>query len=133
MVNCVTPPVPSGEAGLVHKYDYEIAFVDRWVGEIVDALAENGLAENTMIVLVSDHGEAFGVHRAYGQRMFFHGQTLYDELLRVPVLFVIPGIAPRKVDQPVMLIDIAPTLLATLGLAIPPAMQGRSLLPVNPP
>ncbi len=123
------PKAPRGEEGLVHKYDYEIAFVDQRVGELVDALAAHGLDKNTMIVLVSDHGEAFGDHRAYGERMFFHGQTLYDELLRVPVIFVIPGVAPRVVERPVRLLDVAPTVVAAVGLPVPAEFQGRSLVP----
>lgn len=122
------PVTAHGLEGLEEKYDYEIAFVDRYVGEIVDALDREGLANDTMVVLFSDHGEAFGAHRYGGERMFFHGQTLYDELLHVPLIVRLPGAAPAAVDTPVMLLDLAPTLLAAVKAKVPPAFQGRSLL-----
>ncbi len=115
--------------GLVQKYDYEIAFVDQYVGRILDAIDKDGLADKTMVVIFSDHGEAFGVHRFAGQAMFFHGQTLYAELLRVPLLIRMPGVAPRKVDDPAMLLDVAPTVVDALGVDVPPAFEGRSLMP----
>ena len=63
------------------KYDYEIAFEDTLIGELLDALDKTGLAKTTTVVVMSDHGEAFGVHTFAGKQMFFHGQTLYRELL----------------------------------------------------
>jgi arylsulfatase A-like enzyme len=118
-----------GTASLVQKYDYEIAFTDEWVGRILAALDTSGLAGNTIVVIASDHGEAFGVHSFAGQKMFFHGQTLYDELLRVPLILRVPGAAPTRSDAVVELIDVAPTLLDALGLPIPPSFMGRSLVP----
>ncbi len=114
--------------GLVQKYDYEIAFVDKYVGRILDALEADGLEDDTMVVIASDHGEAFGVHRVAGKKMFFHGQTLYDELLRVPLLIRLPGTEPRRIDDVAMLVDIAPTIYQALGVPIPESFEGRSLL-----
>jgi choline-sulfatase len=124
------PVTEHGTAGLEQKYDYEIAFEDGWIGKILDELDHDGLAADTMVVLVSDHGEAFGVHRIAGQDMFFHGQTLYDELIHVPVMIRVPGVAPRQVDQVVQVIDVAPTILSMIGAPVPPAMKGRSLAPL---
>ncbi|HTE52925.1 MAG TPA: sulfatase-like hydrolase/transferase [Kofleriaceae bacterium] len=121
-------PLPSG-AGLPDKYDGEIAFVDQYVGRVLDAIDKNGLADNTLVVAMSDHGEAFGVHRVAGQKMFFHGQTLYDELLRVPLIVRMPGGKPIAIDDPVMLIDVGPTVIDILGLSVPDQMVGRSVLP----
>ncbi len=118
-----------GTPGLMFKYDYEVAFDDQWIGKLIDALAANGLADNTMIVVMADHGEAFAVHTFAGEQMFFHGQTLYDELLHVPVLIKVPGVAPRKVDDVVQLIDLAPTVVDVLGIAKPAPWVGRSLVP----
>jgi len=115
--------------GLMQKYDYEIAFVDEYVGKVLDSISANGLDGNTMVLVASDHGEAFGVHRVAGKKMYFHGQTLYDELLRVPLLIRLPGVQPRRVDTVSMLIDIAPTIYETLGVTIPKSFEGRSLLP----
>jgi arylsulfatase A-like enzyme/MFS family permease len=121
-------PLP-GRPGLAEKYDYEIAYADRWTGRILDAIEKNGLADRTLVVVLSDHGEAFGVHEVAGQKMFFHGQTLYDELLRVPMIVRMPGAKPVAVDEPIMLVDFAPTVLDALGLAVPDQMIGRSVLP----
>ena len=123
------PITEKGVAGLVQKYDYEIAYVDIWLGRILDAIDKNGLGSNTMVVVVSDHGEAFGVHRVAGQKMFFHGQTLYDELLRVPLLIQLPGATQSgPITDPVSLLDLAPTVIDGLGIALPSTMVGRSLI-----
>src|SRR5262249_44615780 len=90
---------------------------------------KSGQAADTAVVVFSDHGEAFGEHRFGGERMFFHGQTLYDELLRVPLMIRVPGVKPRVVAENVMLIDLGPTLLDLVKAPIPPSMHGRSLLP----
>ncbi len=124
------PITEHGSAGLMQKYDYEIAFEDAWIGKIFDALDADGLAADTMVVLVSDHGEAFGVHHIAGQEMFFHGQTLYDELIHVPVMIRMPGAAPRQIDQVVQVMDVAPTIVSVLGQAPPKAWKGRSLAPL---
>src|SRR5262249_9363834 len=63
------------------------------------------------------------------ERMFFHGQTLYDELLRVPLIIYMPGQSPRQVESPAMLIDLAPTLLELVGVQRPKSFVGRSLVP----
>ncbi len=118
-----------GTESLEEKYDWEIHYTDVWLGRILKAIDDNGLADNTMVVLVSDHGEAFGVHKIAGKRMFFHGQTLYDELLRVPMMMRVPGVEPGTYDAPVMLMDMAPTILAAADVPVPPAFRGRSLLP----
>lgn len=118
-----------GDAALVQKYDYEIAVVDRFIGEILDALAKTGLDKTTTVVVMSDHGEAFGVHKFAGGRMFFHGQTLYRELLHVPLIFRVPGVKPRTADDVVELIDLAPTIAALFGVKQPASWRGRSLVP----
>lgn len=124
------PVTERGTAALAQKYDYEIAYTDGWVGQLLDALDEQGLTDQTAVVVLSDHGEAFGVHSMAGQRMFFHGQTLYNELLSVPLMLRVPEVAPRQVDDVVQLIDVAPTLVDLLGLTPPASWQGRSLLPL---
>jgi arylsulfatase A-like enzyme len=121
--------VGSGKALFEEKYDREVEFVDHYVGEVVDAVAAAGLADSTMIVLVSDHGEAFFTHSYAGQKLGWHGSALYDDQLRVPIVFVAPGLVPHTIDQPVMLLDVAPTLLTLAGVAVPPAFQGESLVP----
>src|SRR5678816_2562234 len=123
------PITESGGGGLMQKYDYEIAFADMRTAKIIDAIDKNGMRDKVMLLVVADHGEAFGVHRAYGQKMFFHGQTLYDELLRVPLLVRVPGVAPRRVAEPVALLDVAPTIVELMGAPRQASFQGRSLVP----
>ncbi len=124
------PVTQTGEAGLVARYDYEIADVDAWAGQLIDALDQTKLAANTIVIVLSDHGEAFGAHRVDGQRAFFHGQTLYDEILRVPLLVRVPGMHPSVRDEVVGLIDVAPTVVEAAGLPSVPTFTGRSLLPL---
>jgi arylsulfatase A-like enzyme len=114
----------TGLKGLVEKYDGECAFVDRYIGQILDALERTGLGPRTAIFVFADHGEAFGEHRFY-----FHGETLYDEVMRVPLLARVPGIEPRRVQAPVMLIDLAPTILDLVKGEAPSSFRGQSLLP----
>lgn len=118
-----------GTEGLEEKYDWEIAYTDEWIGRILKALDDHGLADDTIVVIVSDHGEAFGTHKIAGKKMFFHGQTLYDELLRVPLIVRVPGTEPRTVTAPVMLIDVGPTVADAFGVPIPDSFRGRSLVP----
>ena len=122
------PVHDGGLKGLEEKYDAEVSFADKYIGEVLDTLAQSGQADNTAVVIFSDHGEAFGEHRFGGERMYFHGQTLYDELLHVPLMMRIPGVAPRVVDGNVMLLDLGPTLCDLVKIPQPPTMHGRSLL-----
>jgi len=108
----------------VDRYDGEIVFTDRYVGRMIRRLELVGLEENTIVVFVSDHGEEFGEHG--GTR---HGRTLYDEVERVPLAIRVPGFAPRRVEQPVSLVDVLPTILELLELETPSVgMAGRSLV-----
>jgi arylsulfatase A-like enzyme len=118
-----------GTAALTEKYDYEIAYEDTLVGQLLDALDTTGLASTTTVIVMADHGEAFGSHLVGGKRAFFHGDNLYRELLNVPLMFRVPGAAPCARADVVQLIDLAPTITALFG--VPPAKtwQGRSLVP----
>ncbi len=113
-----------GVKGLQQKYDFEIKFADLWLGKLVEGLREAGLADNTAVIIFGDHGEAFGEHRLY-----FHGQTLYDEVIHVPFVVSVPGGKPRKVEERVALLDLAPTVLDLLGIKIPDHFQGLSQAP----
>jgi arylsulfatase A-like enzyme len=123
------PITERGTASLIQKYDYEIAVEDKLIGELLDHLDKTGLAANTTVVLMSDHGEAFGVHTFGGERQFFHGMTLYNEVLHVPLIFRVPGAKPRTTKDVVQLIDLAPTVAALFGIEQPAAWTGRSLVP----
>lgn len=106
----------------VDRYDSEIAQTDRAVGRLLDWLAKH--RPNAVVVLTADHGEEFDEH---GGR--YHGSTLYDEQVRVPLLVQVPGVGPHVVSGPVQLVDVVPTLLGLLGFEASPGMRGTNLGP----
>lgn len=115
------PPSPFAERFADDPYRGEVAFVDREVGTIFDALEARGLAERTVVVVTSDHGEGFGEHGEVG-----HGLLAYEEDLRVPLIVAAPGLTPRVVGARVRLIDLMPTLLELFGIDPPAGVQGES-------
>jgi len=108
------------------RYKGEVAFMDRYVGWILDRITSLPLERPTLIVFASDHGEEFWEHDSVG-----HGATVHEELLRVPLMMQLAGVLPagRRVRTDVTLSDLAPTILDLLGIEIPDSMQGESLLP----
>ena len=106
-------------------YDGEIAYVDENFGRIIDALEEENLADNTAVIVLSDHGEEFHDHGSYG-----HGHTLYPELIDMVLLTRIPGYEfPASTrNRYVSHVDVMPTVLAVLGISPPTGLDGRSLL-----
>ena len=123
MVHPQYPISSRGVEGLEEKYDYEIAFVDGWIGKLLAALESSGLDKTTAVVLLADHGEAWGEHKHY-----FHGQDLTEEQLRVPLIIAVPGRAPAVIDDEAAVIDVGPTLLDLVGITPPASFRGRSLL-----
>ncbi len=113
-----------GVKGLQQKYDFEVKYVDIWIGKLLAGLKKAGLYDNTAIIVFSDHGESFGEHRLY-----FHGQALYNEVINVPLIVRVPGAKKRVIKDTVALLDIAPTMLGLMGIPAPATFQGRSLLP----
>ena len=102
---------------LIAAYDAEIAWLDHELGRL---LAQ--VSKNTIVVIFSDHGEAFKEHG-----WMLHGATLYEEEVRVPLVVRMPGVPPAVVDTPVMLLDVAPTILAATGVTAPAQFQGSDL------
>jgi arylsulfatase A-like enzyme len=109
-------------------YDGEIAFTDVQVGRVLDALDSLGLAQNTIVVFTSDHGEILYEHEYY----FGHDIALYDECTMIPLILRIPGLAAvrHRVGGLVQSIDIFPTILESLGLECPAEVEGKSLVPL---
>ena len=99
-------------------YDGEVRHVDEQIGELLEEFDEN-----TVIIVSSDHGEEFWDHGG-----FEHGHSVYDELIRVPLLVKVPGYGHQRIDSQVRLLDIAPTILDVLGIDIPGQFMGKSLL-----
>ncbi len=117
---------PEDVAYLIAMCNAELAYVDEQIGQFLDWLDSSGLGENTIVVLVSDHGDEFGEHGALGR----HG-TLYNEVIRTPVIMAGPGIPEGRVfDQMSRNIDVAPTLLSLAGVPVPESFQGASLRPI---
>lgn len=106
-------------------YDGEVSYVDHWLGRVLDQLDDWGLREETIVVITSDHGEEF-----YEHGFFKHGHSLYDELVSVPLLLRVPGsgIEPQRRNEPVSLMDLAPTLRSLAGLETI-EVTGRDLAP----
>jgi arylsulfatase len=112
---------------IVALYDGEIAFTDSAVGELLRGLEERNLSDNTLIVLLADHGEEFFEHGGKG-----HHRTLFEEVILVPLIFRWPGRldAGRVITDQVRLIDVMPTLLALAAVTPPVEVMGRDLSPL---
>jgi arylsulfatase A-like enzyme len=110
-----------------HAYAGEVRYTDSELARLLDGIAALGELERTLVVITSDHGEEFWEH---GWKA--HDETLYDEVLRVPLVLRAPGLVPAglRIPTQVSLVDLAPTVLELLGIPVPPAMQGRSLVPL---
>lgn len=106
---------------LVKLYDGDVSLVDAAVGEVWQKLNDLGLMDKTILVISADHGEEFWEHGGMG-----HGRTFYNEVIRVPLMIVGPGIEPRRVFQSVSLLDLFPTMIDLVGERIPQEAQGRS-------
>jgi len=112
-------------AHIVNDYDAEIYSMDRGFRRLITVLKRLGLYDNSMIVFTSDHGEEFGEHGMMG----WHSHTLYDELLRIPLIVRFPSgmHAGKEVSGMVRGVDIAPIILTTTGVPHPPQFDQFSL------
>jgi arylsulfatase A-like enzyme len=115
---------------IVDTYDAEIRSMDRAFGALVGFLKARKLYDAALVVLTSDHGEEFNEHG----RMGWHSHTLYDELLRVPLLIKLPGgrLAGATIESTARHTDLAPTVLHALGIPVPAAFCGRDLFAPGP-
>ena len=94
------------------RYDAEVVYADREFGRFVDLLRHLGLYDESVIVFLSDHGEEFGEHGSFG-----HGRTMYEEMLRVPLMIKLPGSRDggTRIDDLANVVDVLPTLLEVAG------------------
>jgi arylsulfatase len=106
-------------------YDGSIRFADHWIGELLDDLRRRGRWDDTIVVITSDHGEEFLEHGGT-----IHKGTLYQELLRVPLLMRVPGRGPARIRVPVRNFDVMPTILDYAGGDLPPELDAVSLRPL---
>ena len=121
------PPEPFRSRFPGTPYNASIAYVDATVGKLLDYLRTQGLYDNALIAVASDHGESLGEHGELTHSIF-----LYDSTIHVPLLLKLPGnrFAGQRLNAAASLVDLAPTILAALAQTPPSAMQGNSLLPL---
>ncbi|MFC1590186.1 sulfatase [Candidatus Omnitrophota bacterium] len=112
--------------GLINMYDGEIRYTDELVGNIFDHLRENNLLKNTYVIITSDHGEGFWEHGTSE-----HGNSLYNELLKVPLIIYPPGgrkAQPATIDKLASNIDLFPTIMDFAKIENFPKADGKSLV-----
>jgi arylsulfatase A-like enzyme len=116
---------PLDDQGLTALYDGEVHRVDRLVGSLSGLLEGYGLTDRTVVVFASDHGQELAEHGGYT-----YGHSLYDEVLRVPLIVTEPGVSVpgAAIDTPVALLDLAPTLAQIAGTSLPSEAEGSSLV-----
>ena len=121
------PPEPFKSEYAGRPYNGEIAFVDSQLGRIVDYLARQGLLDKTVIAVIGDHGESLDEH---GEAS--HGFFVYESTTRVPFLIRAPfdRLAGRRIADPVRAVDLTPSVLDLLGVAVPKGLSGASLAPL---
>ena len=106
------------------RYVRELQLVDKEIGRLTAFLRETGLERRTTILLSADHGEAFGEHNTR-----HHAVSVYEEMVRVPLWIRLPGVPRRVVQEPVSVMDVAPTVLDLFGLPTPGSFMAESLVP----
>ena len=108
------------------KYDIEIFYLDRQIGELLKKLDELGIKNNTIIIVTADHGEEFGEHGGV-----YHGRTLYEEVIHVPLIIYYPKeFSPKIIEKRIGIINIFSTILDILKMRIPENIDSISLLPL---
>ncbi len=115
---------PAEVAHIRALYDGDVRYADESVGNLLAALESSGVQDDTIIVLVSDHGEQFLEHGN-----FLHPSELWRELVHVPLIVRLPSRESRTIETPARLIDVLPTILDLVDVPVPAEAQGRSLLP----
>ncbi|MFB0565567.1 MAG: sulfatase-like hydrolase/transferase [Candidatus Aminicenantaceae bacterium] len=120
------PPSPYKEEFVESPYDGEIAYMDYYVGKIIEKLRERNILNNTLIILAGDHGEALGEKEEVD-----HGVFLYDVTMKVPLILYAEEKLPKGkvVEARVRLIDLMPSILDMLIIPMSEEIQGITLLP----
>lgn len=113
------PPEPFASRYADDLYSGEIAYTDTEIGRVLDALARLGLRDSTLVVVTADHGQMLGEH---GEET--HGFFAYEAAMRVPLVMQGPGVDRGRVEPPVGLVDVAPTILGLLGEPSPAGLDG---------
>ena len=117
-------PYRAPEQRAANPYDNEVAFADAQIGGLLQRLRGADQLDSTLVVVLADHGESLGEH---GEAT--HGLLAYEATLRIPLVIAGPSIAAAVSDAAVAQDDVLPTVLDLLGIAPPPRIDGRSLVP----
>ena len=117
------PPEPFASQYANDPYAGEIAYTDRCVGQLISMLKAKGIYDSTLIIITSDHGESLNEH---GEKT--HSYFIYQSTIRIPFIMKVPG-GPqgKKVQCPVSITDVLPTVLGLLGKEVPRHVQGVDL------
>lgn len=115
---------PDNQKRMWAAYYASVTFMDQQVGRILDALDASEYRDQTAVIFTSDHGYHLGEHG------FWQKSNLHEEVIRVPLVIRAPGMPRGQSRSIVELVDLYPTICELTGVAIPPACQGNSLLPV---
>jgi len=117
---------PDWQKVIAHYWGY-CTYIDAQIGRIIDQLKRLGLAENTVVIYTSDHGDMLGSHRLFNKGMY-----MYDETYRIPLIVSWPNVTPpgSECNAFVNLVDLMPTLLDIAGARDPDGLDGRSLVPL---
>jgi len=110
---------------VIAKYYGDVTLIDTCVGRMLSAIEQAGIADNTIFLFSTDHGDATGSHKHFEK-----SGTMYDEVFRVPLLVKVPGGEPRVVSEFVRLMDLMPTFVEWGGGEIPEGLDGRSIVPL---
>ncbi len=111
-----------GSRHALDAYDSSLRFLDHQLGALFDELRRRDLLQNTLLIVTADHGEQFAEHG-----LTHHGNSLFSQLLHVPLIIRPPAGGGKRVDEPVGLIDVPATILAAAGVARPPLQRGVAL------
>jgi arylsulfatase A-like enzyme len=120
--------LPADRARIRYLYAAEVKYCDIWIGKLIEGLNKLAVWDDLMLVVTADHGEGLWDHDYRG-----HGRDLYEEMIRVPLLVRYPGWSrdpAARITEPVSLVDLAPTFLATAGIPAPAEFRGRDLWPL---
>lgn len=114
---------PQSKNYYISQYDGAIRYTDHQIGKILDALEQEDLLRNTIVIITADHGESLGEHDIN----YWHG-WFWEEIIKVPFLMYVPNTKPREFDEQIQLVDVAPTILDLIGKPAPGTMDGFSFV-----
>jgi arylsulfatase A-like enzyme len=112
-------------ASLIDQYDGEVAYTDYHLGRLFDWMEKSGRMNDTMVVIMSDHGESFGERMVYK-----HNSQVYDEQMRVPMIVYVPNQEPRRISDYVSTVDLGTTILNLAGTDYGGGRAGVNLVPL---